>query len=144
MKKQAIELFRKIADLQQVCEATRDNTGLTADEEEFYNIIVFCSDLLARIAYNKNQLIDIDLDKYTPLPVTADPLIDFVYQILQKQSGLDMRALLKRFIRNTKSELSDEARIRRATLIDYLSNKSDITTETFIRYLEASFKLDEK
>ncbi len=146
MKKESIKFLNEVGALASTFEAQRDYTdeGLSDQEQQFYSVLMFCFDLLARTDFNAKTIIDIpetagyegENTEFNPISISNDVFADAVFSLATKSGSVDMRSLLKRFMRSQKDAAS-KANIRQATISEYIQGKSAFNCDSYEKIINA-------
>lgn len=146
MKKTAFQLFQVLGAAITSAEAQRDYTeeGLNEKEEQFYNVLNFCFDLLARTDFNTETVHEIpeaaghegENTDFNPLSVSSDAFADMVFNIATKTGNVDLREVLKRFMKSQK-EAAELIGKRPATISEYLNKKSSFNCDSYEKIINS-------
>lgn len=140
MKKTALQLFKDLGGAITAFEAQRDYTdeGLNEKEQQFYDVLNFCFDILARTDFNTELIHNIpeaaghegENTEFNTLSVSADTFADMVFTIATKKGSVNLRDVLKRFMPSQKkaAEITGQ---RPATISDYLNRKSSFNCDSY-------------
>ncbi len=143
MKETAFNLINKLSETLSLFETQRDFEELNSEEQEFYDTLNFCMDLLARTKFN-TETDDIpeaaghegEDTGFNPLPVIKDSFADAAFNIVTKQNSVDLRSILKRFMHSQKeaAQIIDK---REATISEYLNKKSSFNCDSYEAIINA-------
>lgn len=123
---------------------------MTQAETEFYNVLMFCYDLLARTELAQSIKAPVDefmIDPYAEsdkdlkpgdlVPVygiTNDHLADMVITFITKTGNVDLRSLMRNKISSLK-KVEEITGFPAGNLSNYLSGKREMNTGTWVRIM---------
>jgi len=123
----------------------------TADEREFYEVLMFCYELLARTSLLQSIQIPVDIDYIDEgdglqpgdlVPVyniTRDAFADMAFALTANKGKVDLRAVLEQKIYRNGNMVTVEklTGFHKPNLSDYLNAKREMTTGTWSDIMNA-------
>ncbi len=146
-----MEPIKAISDKITVLEAERDFGDITPEGEEMLEVLNFCYDLLTRTQEIEKLQVetppemldatDSDSPFMPQYGQMADDFTDFVFSVITRKGKISLRKVLRRIMAHanlTQEKAANAASIRRATISDYINEKSSLTTDNYEKIINAA------
>lgn len=122
----------------------------TPEENEFYEVLMLCYDLLSRTAISQSIITkqdelmkdsDDDADYVRKFGIASSELADFTFALSTKKGQVSLRKLLRQITFNkTQKEIAEMADTYQSNISKYFSEKSEIQTDTWEKIVNAVLK----
>lgn len=128
----------------------------SAEELEFYEALMFCSEVLARTALIRAELVPVPAEMIEPgdnlqpgdlVPAyntTADAAADLAFALAARKGNIDLRAVMQQRILQQKAIRRDVYELvkqltgfEKANLSEYLTGKREMTTGKYEQIINA-------
>ena len=150
MKQQFLKALETVSDVLGTAGAVSEFEDLNSEEQEFFDVLMLCYDLLSRTSISKNILVpqpeemkehgfeDDFIPKYG---IASDALADFAFSVATKSGAVDLRKLLYRVMApHRQQDLANDAGIRRQTISEYINGHKSMTTDNYEKIINATLK----